>query len=272
MNGILNLLELLLSALTKLAIQKKLRGRNVYVVCGLRRSGNHAVIQWLMNSIAGESITYESKGHRINYPTRSDLLFLNNWSGHLNWKRKLSGTFISPEVKHIVISFEDESPYQVFNYFKGLVDCRAILIRRNRLDLIASRFQTLISRSKNGEDLGDESNMNCSQAFISLLKEYDSVKAENDKGIVIFDYDKWTSDVSWGKTTMHSLALNSHSIPKRMTREGGGSSFLNLENLNDDRLGLLSEPEAFFSMLENGFDLSEEEMNRVDSVKKNRNW
>lgn len=272
MNRILNLGELLLSALTTLTIRKKLRGRTVYVICGLRRSGNHAMIQWLMNSIAGESITYKSNGRRINYPTRSDLLFLNNWSGHLNWKRKLSGTFISPEVKHIIISFEDESPNQVFNYFKSLVDCRAILIRRNRLDLIASRFQKLVSRTKKGEDFGDESNMDCSHAFVSLLKEYDSVKAENDKGIVIFDYDRWTSDVSWGKTTMHSLELNSHSIPQRMTREGGGSSFQNLENFKDDRLGLLSEPEAFFSMLENGFDLSEEELNRIDSVKKNRNW
>jgi len=270
MNRALKFLELMLSTLTKLTIRRKLRGRNVYVVCGLRRSGNHAMIQWLMSSISGETVTYENKGGRINYPSNSTLLFLNNWSGHHNWKRKLSEVLIGPEIRHIIISFEDESPRPIFNFFKSLIDCRAILIRRNRLDLIASRFQTLASRFERGADFGKESSMDCSESFVSMLKEFDSIEVVNDEGIVIFDYDSWISSATWGKKALRSLELKSHSVPQRMTREGGGSSFQNLKNVQDDRLGLLSYPEIFITMLESRFELSKEEQDRIDSVKKMR--
>jgi len=69
---------------------------------------------------------------------------------------------------------------------------------------------------------------------------------------------------------VRSLELKSHSVPQRMTREGGGSSFQNLKNVQDDRLGLLSYPEIFITMLESRFELSKEEQDRIDSVKKMR--
>jgi len=104
----------LLKKIAKLAISCLMPGRKVFVFSGLRRSGNHAIIHWVMNGLESQSTEYHSVGpFWFSVSGSGKTVFLNNVNmvppqkylkALFEYRKYLS------DAEQILISCEDNQP------------------------------------------------------------------------------------------------------------------------------------------------------------------
>lgn len=250
-------------AWTKRKIKQKLKGKQIYVVFGLRRSGNHAIIKWLMNASQCERVNYEYYNFRQALSDNGKVLFLNNWNGFHDWRSALANVDVSKNVEVIFISFEDINAID----FVGEVECTIpnyslISITRKRLDLVASRYETLYKRALAGKDERIGSNMNCDKRLSPLIRAIQQSHYFSTQ----VHYDSWLDDVDYRHVILEQLNLSCDIMPDKGTSEGGGSSFADLSGWSEDRLLKLSNLPAFIDFYKENYELTNEEFQRITAL------
>lgn len=207
--------------LLRIMLSLLLRRKKVFLLFGLRRSGNHACISWLANSLENDSDVEfkELKKWHCYISENGETLFLNEvniltMKGALllliNYRRKLAKS------KNVIFSFEDCLPSNYENHFRFKVI--KIVIKRSLLNLIASRIKRAVEQAKLGLEKGD---MQINQQFFS---QYSFICTANEYQYMVWDYDRWLIDLTYRKEFLALIGLSFDSAPSP-TQHGGGSSF-----------------------------------------------
>ncbi len=200
-----------------------------FLVAGMRRSGNHAVIGWLANALQAESdpLTYERL--RFGQTESGNTVHIND-----------IGLFpLSPRMKRAI--FQDlRGDVSALNSGKRLiisiedVGCQSlddlgvpvggtwtrVLVKRSVLNLLASRLAYTKSTLEQGGSAPQ--GMRISQDLLDRIAG--DLTAASD-GWNVIDFDRWSSgDSAYRADVLRSLGL-SVDIDPAVTVHGNGSSF-----------------------------------------------
>lgn len=195
-------------------------------IYGLRRSGNHGVISWVLDNLntSSASLEWVSKERiKTNY---SDIVFLNDISMGPNfckntkkpWKNIYNSTFSS--YKNIFLSVEESfySPKQLgFNDQK----VNYIFIFRDILNLSASRFKKDM-RVKNVDC--EKSIRDSINKYFLMYNHYKKLKNEGQNTLFI-NYNKWLSSYDYKFKLSKKLNLQTCADNQNISQVGPGSSF-----------------------------------------------
>ena len=201
------------------------RKERVLNIWGLRRSGNHACIHWLANALAGKAITWqELKGHHFMASNDGQIAFINE-SNLLATRPFFRGLMDNlraiRNATHLIVSFEDLHPSTYQNWRSiGRIN---IIIRRNSLDIIASRFHNLNKRAQKG--IGWE-RQSMDDAFFETLATFCNSTVENH--VLAWHFEQWKSSESYRLDFLTELGLSIDEMPP-VSNIGGGSSFTGTE-------------------------------------------
>lgn len=196
------------------------RAERVFFVYGMRRSGNHACIGWLINGLEGQAVSLHESEHRnnFNFSDSGRTVFINDVSGMSN---RLYLWFLHKHIRYlrraqfIIISAEDrDATYG--NGWRIPRRSETILAQRGTLNLMASRYQNLNRRAREG--LG--ANLQSMKAkFFATLK----ANIETPQGLV-WEFERWSNDEAWRRDFLESLGLSDDIAPP-VSPPGLGSSF-----------------------------------------------
>ena len=190
-------------------------------IVGLRRTGNHGIINWIKKQHAGQvwhlnNITTERNPYRV--------LYLHYKKEHLN--REAKGDSVKKDC--LLYSLED---YPLEKIVRGGLEKKHDLYlgtSRERYDVLILRdpFNLLASRiKKNYMNVKDE-NWTIIDLWISYAREYlgETDYLKNNK--VPVNYNKWATDVEYRQHIASRLkfAFSDAGI-NDVKSEGGGSSF-----------------------------------------------
>jgi len=221
----------ILLQLAKLVITYLMPGRKVFVFSGLRRSGNHAIIHWVINGLENQSTEYHSVGpYWFSVSGSGKTVFLNNVN-MVPPLRYLKALFkyrkYLRNAEQIFISCEDTG----FEYFRNWRIPSAfrhgVIIRRSLLNILASRLQNLKKHAESG--VGWSGQTIDTGMFDALL----SLDQAPDNRFTKIRYDDWLTDSEYRKIISSKLGMKSDIKPE-ISKEGGGSSFTGREIMPSD--------------------------------------
>jgi len=210
------------------------RKKDVYVVNGLRRSGNHAFINWFTNALEKKPTTYEVLQGNVSQTSNGRTIFFNevNFFGIMTFISmiRLQKSMIAKS-SFIIISLEDYVSNNITPFIPK--NAKKISITRSSLNIIASRLHKQIELAKSGYSRGD---MSIDAAFFNRLNW---IHNSENLGWLIWNYDSWLqNDNNYRKHFLNSFQLTFDLSPE-MSKEGGGSSFTGRKN-NPDIAQLIS--------------------------------
>lgn len=217
-------LQFLILYLIKLYVNFTLRKLNVYVVCGIRRSGNHALISWLIDALENRN-NVNMKPKRNAWVSESgDTVHLNevNFFSVFQFIDTIRGSKeILKESKNVIITLEDYIPKKVDPFIPE--HATKIKVSRSLLNVISSRLKRLTDQAKVGRDRGDMS------IDTNLLLYADWVYKEPKDDWIKWVYERWLSEADYRRNFLKNLDLSHDSKTLPSTNFGGGSSFSNIE-------------------------------------------
>ncbi len=199
-----------------------------FLVAGMRRSGNHAVIGWLANALQADvdPLTYEWMG--VGISASGNTVHLNDITtvglkprGRRAKSRRLRGDLPAlDQATRLIVSFEDVECRQIDNL--GLAaggQWTRVLVKRSVLNLLASRLariQALVDQGRGTPFL---------QSDQKLLDRIAGDLTAASAGWNVIDFDRWSSgDSAYRADVLGGLGL-SVDIDPAVTRHGNGSSF-----------------------------------------------
>lgn len=176
----------------------------------MRRSGNHAILEWLSHSLGNGNERKIIEHNRIfQY---GDVYYLNEVN---TMRRKVQPRLDKiKEYKHLIFAYEDEP-----TTFKHELDksTQTLLIVRDIHNLMASRQQR-INRSKRGFD------MKMDNKFVETWLQHANQPSEN-----IIYYEKWLIDKQYRDSILERLGSTNLDNTSTVNSAGGGSSFVGLK-------------------------------------------
>ncbi|WP_394174191.1 hypothetical protein [Thalassotalea litorea] len=214
----MDILKKLFGYLVHLYVSFYFRNKNVYVISGLRRSGNHALINWLANSLERSSVTLSSLNYQVYQTHSGKTILLNevNFYGCIWFIKRIRQ--IKPLLKHadnVVISLEDYLPEPRDKYVPA--KAYKISVKRKLLNIIASRLTHSIKQASVGLDRGD---MRIDERIVDYRLWQNTVNAD----WLVWDFDLWLTSTGYRKKFLNKLNLLDDIQPK-ISIQGGGSSF-----------------------------------------------
>ena len=237
-------------------LDRIVQGRRLLVV-GARRAGNHAVVAWLANALAGEAVVLSYPDWRAGAAPGARVLHCNDVPKvpgslrHRDLDRAVRSLVGVGSVGDLVVSYEDTAIATLGApiLLGHDVDAR-ILVTRPLLDLVASR----LARVRGATTPLDRTMFACTQAWLD-------VEVANRAGLpadwIEVAFDRWLVDPEHRRTVLDRLGLAVDVAPERLAPLGGGSSFAGAERLPDaaelndrrhridwdpDTVGLLLDP------------------------------
>lgn len=209
------------SAIIQLILKFLLKNKKVFIVNGLRRSGNHACIGWLINSLEEDdraTLDELKEWHLYISKSRKTLFFneVNILKITSALRLMLKNYEKLKQSQNIIFSFEDALPreYQVFSYVRH----EKIAIKRSLLNVIASRLARATKQAKLGLEKGD---MKIDEKFFNRVSFLIDATQYGHKS---WDYDKWLTSSEYREEFLSSINLHFDSTPP-ISDHGGGSSF-----------------------------------------------
>lgn len=196
------------------------RRKTVYAVAGLRRSGNHAFINWFINALENKEVKLEEiRKYYVSKSNTEKTLFFNEintlkYTELLKELRSLRKSIKESSV--IVISLEDYIPAHYDKYIPN--NATRIAITRSTLNVIASRIQRAVNQAKLGREKGD---MMINHKFISIAK---FLHHAGRNGYFTWNFDLWATDKEYRMNFLEKFSLTYDSKPN-ISKQGGGSSF-----------------------------------------------
>ncbi|MBP7449480.1 MAG: hypothetical protein KA817_05560, partial [Flavobacteriales bacterium] len=201
---------------TILSILKRDRRKSIYAIHGMQRTGNHAIINWIMKGSMRPGILCNDLSH-------------GDVPMHAAIKKYVHGRGRSM----ILSSYEDRSISKVpvipmLDWYGPHADRTTILIIRDPFNLFASRY---VWKHTQGEWF--RNNLEYRAQVIATWKEHahralswSSVPSMNGTGLLVVNYNKWVVDVDYRNTCSLTLGLElSDAGLNEISGLGGGSSF-----------------------------------------------
>lgn len=194
------------------------RAQRIFFVYGMRRAGNHACVGWLVNALEGDAMALNESPsiNNFNYSSSGKTFFVNDVST-MHSRRYLKCLYRDlrkiRRARFIIISAEDKDA----SYGDGWrfpSRSEAVQVRRDTLNLIASRFQNLNRRAREGLGANLQS---MKGKFFKTLK----ANLQAPRG-AIWEFERWHNDAAWRREFLEGLGLQ-HDIAPPMV--GLGSSF-----------------------------------------------
>jgi hypothetical protein len=256
MYKIRNFLVYISHVLTKIYISFALIKKEVYVVNGLRRSGNHAFINWFSSALENHKIGFHDDGYVSISPTNRTLLINNaNNRGAFSFIRDVrSSKRAGYYAEFVLISLEDYIPRKMDPYIPwGAV--KKIAVTRSTLNIISSRLQRSMNQAKLGLDSGDM------RVDLNFLKTIDWLRSSEKRGWYIWDFDAWACDKEDYRLRFLSKFNLEYNVHPIVSNHGGGSSFFGEcgnSSINDvsNRWKSIDLPERILEMLVDNVQLS----------------
>jgi hypothetical protein len=183
-----------------------------YEFYGLRRSGNHAILEWLIQNMGGPGTRNVVKPKRVIQCGDSAYLNeCNTYGSHAEVNRDIS--FCQSAFNNLIVAYEDvPTSYSLTNTH----DSQKIVILRDIFNLFSSRYKKVVSQS--GIDYY-KSAMPIDEVVVNKWKQH----ANSDAIIIIFE--KWIESKDYRDSICERLGIPNHDITDTMTNFGGGSSF-----------------------------------------------
>lgn len=212
------------------------RGRKVILVNGMRRSGNHACVYWLMNAIAGERTVGRLKREgRLLKSRDGRLVFLNN-TNFVHWIEYAitlwKGRRAIRRATWIVVSLEECGAVEIRReQWRAGTPTHRILIKRSVLNLAASRIAYL--RNCLNEGVGAQ-RMPCNKEFFEKLHSFDRLERD---GWLPWEYEAWLTSPAYRRRFLDNLGLvDAADIVPETASQAGGSSFGGISEPKVDEL------------------------------------
>lgn len=227
-----NIINLIILAIYKLVCKNS----QIFYVSGMRRSGNHAFIQWFTNALLNANANLEYGTDKIGWFTgkiSTGELFHLNEMNTMGIKFQLICLYrnykLLRKCRYVIFSFEDTVPDDLVY---RLTNARNhIFVRRNTLSLVASRIQGMIRDARKGRaNLGFEVN----EQKLTTIKDWRA------KCAIQWHYDEWLVNTQYRQEFLDKFGLTYDSVPN-LSVQGGGSSFG--ESVNE--LNTLKRYESF---------------------------
>lgn len=179
-----------------------------FMVFGLRRTGNHAIINWILPQIQGDFLYY------------NDVWPNDPYKGN---PKQFRGDGSSAKVS--LISFEDYN----LRIFKRIIKGRKHPIVKKRVPILILRdpFNWYASRLKsNMSNPAHYLGLNLRQLYLQYLREYQGDTNLLGDGLVTISFNRWKSDLAYRQVISERLGLEfTDDGLNKVTGEGGGSSF-----------------------------------------------
>lgn len=204
------------------------RCERVFLVYGMRRSGNHALIRWLVNALEERPAdVHESDNfHRFAWSDSGHSFLINDLTipSSKKYRRQLYRHRDRLRSARFVIFSAEDRAADIARNWRVPSRCEHIAIQRDTLNLMASRFQRLQTCAQKG--IADHS-MEMRQHFFDTL----SAQLARPQGTV-WSFDQWLSDADWRRRFLAEFGL-SKDITPNIANEGGGSSFTGVTGIPD---------------------------------------
>lgn len=199
------------------------RGRKTWVVCGPRRGGNHAIINWICNGLENRPALYSQIGeeHWLRISDSGQTVFLNDVT------RLTVKSYLSPLWKyrsqlwnaaHIIVSAEDDGHTFFTNWRVPFGYRRGIIVWRSVLNLLASRLQALAMAAEQGR--GVSLFTICRKLLDALV----SLQQAPRQSVTTIQFDDWCTNPPYRHQLLTAWGLHQDVLPG-VNHDGGGSSF-----------------------------------------------
>ena len=244
----------------------------IFHFSGLRRSGNHACINWLANSIYGRKVKYKQLDHYLfrQFP-ENKIFFINSYAQESALKVFRSMFKYRRQIRdcdYLFLSLEDES-LQFKHFIHSKMDQSfsfSIHINRSLFNMLSSRSKKIsVDTAKEGGGIAN--NFNVEEKLIEGLFAY------RRSDLLQWEYDEWLVNPEWRNSFLGFVGLSEDIMPS-MSVEAGGSSFDtdNKEGLNNagrTRYKMQTIPNEWLSIIEEKYidQLSTEEVEQLKEIR-----
>lgn len=199
-------------------------------IVGLRRTGNHAIINWLKPQPQGKirhinNLKVGVNPYRYKYERLRDYYPQYEWSKE-DYKKEAQGDLVPKEL--LIYSYEDYELKKVFNnYFESKHDLY-LGKSANRYDLLILRdpFNLFASRLKKNYIEVQNPQGNMVDLWLEYAKEYLGETNYLKHNKICLNYNFWVKDIDYRKQISAQLNLDfSDAGINKVSGCGDGSSF-----------------------------------------------
>lgn len=244
----------------------------VFHFAGLRRSGNHACINWLANSIYGGPVRYQQLDHYLFRTFPEGRVFLINSYAQepaltvfrYVWKYRRA----IADCKFLFLSLEDEPPAFAHFLRPDAKDRDVINIHIDR-----TVFNLLSSRAKKVHVETGKPGTGISGNFHMEEKLWEGFFQYRQTDLLHWQYDHWLTDPEWRRDFLLRVGLAQDIMPG-MSVEAGGSSFgdATTEQMKDAgkvRYKAQAVPPEWLDLIEHRFlqDLTPQEEEQLREIR-----
>ena len=187
---------------------------NRFAFYGLRRSGNHAILEWLLQNMGGSGNREMVKNRRIIHVNNA--AYINEANSYID-KEELNQDISNSEKNYekLIVSYEDV-PVDFSLFTEGY---KKIVVVRNIENLFASRFKKA-QQYKSSIYTGP---MRIDQFAVDLWKNH--VNAGLNGDAILIQFEKWVDSKEYRDQITAQLDTVNYDITDTMTVFGAGSSF-----------------------------------------------
>lgn len=208
-----------------------------YYVTGLRRSGNHAVIEWIKNGYddASTPIEYGTVGSPLVGTSKTRKVVHLNCVNHKSRTRVARALLecrkhLKGNVDVVIVSTEDCAPH-VKRWWLSIADYEVYVIR-NLLNVVASRLKRLKERALEGRSA------KACALYKNFFEHWNQFRLiEGEGGSRALRYERWLTERAYREDVAESINLPRSIVPDYYSSQGHGSSFVGYEKEK--------EPEAY---------------------------
>jgi len=187
---------------------------NRFAFYGLRRSGNHAILEWLLQNMGGSGNREMVKNRRIMQVNNAAYINeANSYANKEELKRDISNS--EKNYEKLTVSYED-APVDFSLFTEGY---KKIVIVRDIENLFASRFK----RGQKYKNNINTSDMRIDQFAVDLWKNHINAGLNGDA--ILIQFEKWVDSKEYRDKLAAQLNTVNYDITDTMTVFGNGSSF-----------------------------------------------
>jgi len=189
-------------------------------VYGLRRSGNHAIVEWLNKNLGGSPVQNKISSRFLH---SGSSCYLNSVTEYeyssifeVNYK------FAMINFPNVIATHEDCFTSYETRLTKGFPK---IVIIRDILNVVASRYKLLMKRHPDKVDNGNLCSIN-ENIFQIWIENVLSAK----KKCMLVKFEEWVASRQYRDAISAKLKVKNLDVMGQMSFHGGGSSFGNLSS------------------------------------------
>ena len=191
-----------------------------HAIYGLRRSGNHAILEWMIKNFSQKDQRHVIK-HRLI--TSGNSCYLNAINEYIQSRDLfIDYNFAKITYKNLLISYEDIPETLESEYTLGF---NKIVILRDILNVVASRYKRMMDIDPKSIDYKlmeiDEKLFQCWISHASAFK----------RNVLIIKFEDWLSSKEQRDRISNSLGCKNIDCVNTIPFHGGGSSFTKMEKI-----------------------------------------